>query len=89
MMVYPLTPPLDLRLTGKTSRFGPPKWGHHHWIRRGRIPDEKTPGYEATNKSSVPHLRPKRKVVDDPRTNSDPAMIESSPSKRCRASPAA
>ncbi|GBP77572.1 hypothetical protein EVAR_57250_1 [Eumeta japonica] len=36
MTVYALTTPLDLRLTRKTSRFGPPKWDHHHWIRRGR-----------------------------------------------------
>ncbi|GBP16323.1 hypothetical protein EVAR_93684_1 [Eumeta japonica] len=31
------------------------------WIRRGRIPDEKTSGHEATNKSSVPHLYPQKK----------------------------
>ncbi|GBP76033.1 hypothetical protein EVAR_33341_1 [Eumeta japonica] len=54
----PLTPSLDLRLTRETPRIGPPKGGHHHWIRRGRIPDEKTPGHEATNKCSVPYLQP-------------------------------
>ncbi|GBP06101.1 hypothetical protein EVAR_3320_1 [Eumeta japonica] len=28
--------------------------------RRSRIPDEKTPGHEAINKSSVPHLHPQK-----------------------------
>ncbi|GBP80657.1 hypothetical protein EVAR_54115_1 [Eumeta japonica] len=35
----------------------------------GSIPNEKTPGHETTNKSSVSHLRPKRKIVDGSRTN--------------------
>ncbi|GBP71009.1 hypothetical protein EVAR_57777_1 [Eumeta japonica] len=37
-------------------------------IRRGRIPDEKTPGHEAT-KRSPSRTCDQRKVADDPRTN--------------------
>ncbi|GBP21582.1 hypothetical protein EVAR_9767_1 [Eumeta japonica] len=54
-----------------TAYGSPAESGKHHaldsrkgiitiWIRRGHIPDEKTPGYQATNKSSVLHLRPKK-----------------------------
>ncbi|GBP00447.1 hypothetical protein EVAR_990_1 [Eumeta japonica] len=60
MTVNPLIPPLDLWLTRESPRIGPPKRGHHHWICRGRILDEKTPGHEATNKCCVPHLRPRK-----------------------------
>ncbi|GBP81817.1 hypothetical protein EVAR_61045_1 [Eumeta japonica] len=36
--------------------------------RRDRIPNEKTPRHEATNKSSVPHLRPRRSWTTHERT---------------------
>ncbi|GBP28311.1 hypothetical protein EVAR_11771_1 [Eumeta japonica] len=35
-----------------------PKTDHCHLSRRGRVPDEKTPGHEAKYKSSVPYLHP-------------------------------
>ncbi|GBP52325.1 hypothetical protein EVAR_38471_1 [Eumeta japonica] len=51
--------------TRYTMRVGPyqldPRKGTiTTWIRRDRIPNEKTPGHEATNKSSVPYLRPRK-----------------------------
>ncbi|GBP23762.1 hypothetical protein EVAR_13719_1 [Eumeta japonica] len=38
------------------------------WIRQGRIPDEKTPGHEATI-SPPSRTGDQEKVADDPRTN--------------------
>ncbi|GBP56397.1 hypothetical protein EVAR_32267_1 [Eumeta japonica] len=35
---------------------------HCHLSRRGRVPDEKTPGHEAKYKSSVPYLHPQIRV---------------------------
>ncbi|GBP80566.1 hypothetical protein EVAR_37670_1 [Eumeta japonica] len=58
MTVFPLTPPLDLRLTRETSRFGPPKWGHHNWTVEIVSPTRRRPGMRH-HRSSVPHLRPK------------------------------
>ncbi|GBP53249.1 hypothetical protein EVAR_88133_1 [Eumeta japonica] len=57
MSVYPLTTPLDLRLAQEFSKFGPPKWGHHHWTVGVVTPTRKRPGMRQ-RKSSIPHLHP-------------------------------
>ncbi|GBP82100.1 hypothetical protein EVAR_89439_1 [Eumeta japonica] len=48
-----------------------PEMGSSPLNHRSCIPGEKTPGHEATNKSSGSYLRPKKKVMDDPRTNAN------------------
>ncbi|GBP26888.1 hypothetical protein EVAR_16470_1 [Eumeta japonica] len=60
--------------TRHTARAGPHKLDPRKgtiatWIRLRRIPNEKTPVHEATNKSSVPVLCDQGKFVFDPRTN--------------------
>ncbi|GBP66119.1 hypothetical protein EVAR_51288_1 [Eumeta japonica] len=69
MSVYPLTTPLDLRLAREYFKFGPPKWGHHHWTIGVVSPTRRRPGMRQ-HKSSVPHLHPHKRGVENPRTNS-------------------
>ncbi|GBP41462.1 hypothetical protein EVAR_36220_1 [Eumeta japonica] len=46
----------------RCQSMDPPDTDHCHLSRRGRVPDEKTPGHEVTkNKSSVPHLHPENR----------------------------
>ncbi|GBP21918.1 hypothetical protein EVAR_7131_1 [Eumeta japonica] len=77
----PLTPPLDLRLKRENSVNWTPERGPSPLDPSGRIPDEKTPGYEATNKSSVPHQQPKR--CAPAATNEARAVIKKSEHQRC------
>ncbi|GBP12119.1 hypothetical protein EVAR_5940_1 [Eumeta japonica] len=57
MSVYPLTTPLDLRLSREILKFGPLKWGHHHWTIGVVSPTRRRPGMKQ-HKSSVPHPHP-------------------------------
>ncbi|GBP59763.1 hypothetical protein EVAR_44325_1 [Eumeta japonica] len=60
MSVYPLTTPLDLRLSLEIFNLGPLKWGHHHWTVGVVSPTRRRPGMRQ-HKSSVPHLQPQEK----------------------------
>ncbi|GBP21868.1 hypothetical protein EVAR_6840_1 [Eumeta japonica] len=60
MSVYPLTIPLNFRLTRESFKFGPPKWGHYHWTVGVVSPTRRRPGMRQ-HKSSVPHLHPQEK----------------------------
>ncbi|GBP82339.1 hypothetical protein EVAR_90974_1 [Eumeta japonica] len=48
MSVYPLTTPLDLRLSREIFKYGPLKWDHHHWT-GGIVPQRETPRHEASS----------------------------------------
>ncbi|GBP59466.1 hypothetical protein EVAR_35415_1 [Eumeta japonica] len=61
-----------IKRTGRTCN-GPPPKGDRHLIRRGRIPDEKTPGHEAT--LSPPSRTCTLEGVEDPRTNQIAAPV--------------
>ncbi|GBP13430.1 hypothetical protein EVAR_4187_1 [Eumeta japonica] len=71
MSVYQLTTPLDLRLAWESFEFGPPKWGHQHWMMAPVIvqmvvsPTRICPGTRQ-HKSSVPHLHPQEGVPPPP-----------------------
>ncbi|GBP91124.1 RNA-directed DNA polymerase from mobile element jockey [Eumeta japonica] len=58
--VYPLTTPLDPRLSRESFKFGPLKWGHHHWTVGVVSPTRRRPDMRQ-HKSSVPHLHPQKK----------------------------
>ncbi|GBP21125.1 hypothetical protein EVAR_11156_1 [Eumeta japonica] len=63
MSVYPLTTSLDLRLArefSEFSKFGPPKWGYHHWTIGVVSPTRRHPGMRQY-KSSIPHVHPQEK----------------------------
>ncbi|GBP68241.1 hypothetical protein EVAR_48605_1 [Eumeta japonica] len=60
MSVYPMTTPLDLRLHREIFKFGPLKWGHHHWTVGVVSPTRRRPGIRQ-HKSSVPHPHPQEK----------------------------
>ncbi|GBP05751.1 hypothetical protein EVAR_5078_1 [Eumeta japonica] len=60
MSVYTLTTPLNFRLAREFSKFGPPKWGHHHWTVGDVSLTRRRPGI-TQHKPSIPHLHPQKK----------------------------
>ncbi|GBP21920.1 RNA-directed DNA polymerase from mobile element jockey [Eumeta japonica] len=68
MSVYPLTTPLDFRLARELFKFGPLKWGRHHWT-VGVVSPTRRRRAIRQHKSSVPHLHPQERgfcvAIDD------------------------
>ncbi|GBP35259.1 RNA-directed DNA polymerase from mobile element jockey [Eumeta japonica] len=93
MSVYPMTTPLHLRLAREFFKFGPPKWGHHHWTVGIVSLTRRRPGIRQ-HKFCVPHLHPQEKgcgrsanerlvvlaqglVIAIPKTRKDPRFASS------------